>query len=647
MTRTSVPRGRNPALREIGPSTAVLRWVSLSAVATIIATTLGVGPVAAQRPSVRAHMDPAEVDIGESFRVIIEVSGVKEIEDVFIPPVFPVSGRPDDGLLPFTTEILTPGPGQSGGVVTFAYSFVAKTAGSIEIGPVLVTADGHALESGLLMLSVKDPETVTVRAHVEPAVVRVMEEFEVHVEVVGVGSLLESPVLPDLSHFASRSGVGRGRGTASFRFVALESGAHEIGPVSVKVGSNVYLSEPLTVAVSDEPPPMEVTVSLNTGQPWVGGKFGLQVEVVGASSLDEDPVLPDMSGFAEITDGFSGGGSGSRMVNGIGRPFVSEVYQLQAVASGEFEIGPVRVTAGGHTAFSEPLRVTIGEQAPQPEVSREDLRVSTSIDKRRVYVGEQAILSYQVLSREPLWSGDGAWRSEYSGLTLPPLENFRAWETRLRRATWERISVDGRAYQPGGGASVVLVPLEPGETTVGPAEFRVQIHQEERSISGPERHWAESMGNWALLTLATDPVSIEVLPLPMGGRPESFRGHVGKLELVCWVDRTDARVGDTVTMHVELAGDGHSRFLPDPEIVFPEGFEVPEAEISHTDARADDSSPSGTRVYIYRLVANRVGSYRIPVIEVSWFDAESESYETSRAGPLDLNVFLAGREYRR
>ena len=629
---------------ELRRSAGAGHWQRRSAACAIVAAVLVSTPLPAQEPTVKAHLEPAEVEVGEPFQVIIEVSGAREVEDVFIPPVFPFPSHRHDGLLPFSTEIMNPEPGQAGGVVRFAYSFMASGAGSVEIGPVLVTADGRNIETEMLTLAVKDLATVRIRAWIEPAEVRVMEEFEVNVSVGGVEALLELPTLPDVSDFAARRGGGRGGNTASFLFTALRPGTYEIGPASVKVGNNVHESEPLTLVVSDEPPPLEVAVALSTQQPWAGGHFGLVIEVLGADWLDEDPVLPDMSGFAETASGLSGSGGGSRTVNGVKRPFVSRMYQLRAVASGEFEIGPVRVTAAGHTVFSEPLPLTISDSAPEPEVSHEDLRVSTSIDKRRVYVGEQAIVSYQILSREPSWSGNGAWRPEYDGLTLPPPVDFRAREIRLRGASWERISLDGRSYQPGGGTSVVFVPLGPGEKTIGSAEIKVQIHQEGRSFVGPELHWAESMGTWAQSTLATDAVSVEVLPLPEEGRPRSFQGHVGKLELASWVDRTDARVADTVTLYVELAGDGHSQFMPDLEIAFPEGLEVPEAEITHSDAREDGGGPSGTRVYIYRLVANRAGSYRIPVIEVSWFDSESESYGTSRAGPFDLNVVPAGKE---
>lgn len=610
--------------------------------AVAVIAMLAAGPLGAQEPTVRAYLDPAEVEVGERFRVIVEITGVEKVEDVFIPPVFPFSGPRDDRLLPFSTAITTPAAGQTGGTVTLEYSFRAKTAGTVEIGPVLVTADGHDLDTELLTLLVKDTETVTVEAWIEPAEVRVMEEFEVHVHYYGVETLLERPIIADLSAFARRSGSGRSGGSAHFEYVALKPGEYDIGPVSVKVGSNSYESEPLTLVVSDEPPALEATVLLGTGQPWVGGSFGLELEVLGASHLDTDPVLPDISGFAVVEPGYSGSSGGARTVNGVRSRFVTEGYRLRALSAGEFEIGPVRVTAAGHTAFSEPVRLTIADVAPEAAVPREDLRVTTSIAKQRVYVGEQAIVSYRLFSRGPVWSGEGSWRAEFDTVTMPSREDLRVRHLRWLGGGWERTLLDGRWYEPLGGASVAIYPLGPGEKTIGPAKLGVQINHEPRSLPGaglPER-----MGTWAPMTLASDPVAIEVLPLPAENRPASFGGHVGILELVAWVNRTDAAVGDTIMLHVELAGNGHSRELPAPEIVVPAGFEVSDPEVSHFNDRRDGGGLHGTRAHIYRLVANREGGFRIPPVEVSWFDPESGSYRVSRAGPFDLTVASAGEE---
>ncbi len=79
--------------------------------ATVLALSgpalLASSPLSAQKPPVRAYLESTEVEVGDRFRV----TGVREIDDVFIPPLFAVSGLPRDGLLPFSTEITSPEPG--------------------------------------------------------------------------------------------------------------------------------------------------------------------------------------------------------------------------------------------------------------------------------------------------------------------------------------------------------------------------------------------------------------------------------------------------------------------------------------------------------------------------------------------------------
>ena len=608
--------------------------------AVTMITSLTTGPLRAQEPSVRAYLESTEVEVGEHFRVIIEVTGVTEIDDVFIPPIFPVSGLPRNGLLPFGTEITTPEAGQAGGSVVFTFWFVAKAAGRGEIGPIMVTADGHDLETELLALLVKDPETVTVEAWIEPPEVRVMERFEVHVHFQGVESLLEEPVLPDISDFARRSGGGGGPGEARLRYVALQPGTHEIGPVSVKVGSKSYESEPLTLVVSDEPPVVAAHAALNTGQAWVGGDFVLVLEVEGVGEMDEDPVLPDVSGFARLVPG--GGFDRWRGVKSTGRE-----YRFRALTAGEHDIGPVLVEASGRTIRTEPLRLMVGEPPPDPPLSSEDLRVVTEADKHRVHVGEPVVISYRTLSRSSLFRGGWMW--EFDTLAVPPQEGLEVHRLRPaygRSGPEERVSVEGREYAPGAAHRLAVYPLDPGEKTIGPAALKGQVRRWHTFVGGhtvpfglnPAERRARHKGSWAPLTVTTDAVAIEVVPLPEDGRPESFRGHVGRLELASWVDRTNAAQGDTVTLQVELSGYGHSGAMPDPEIAFPAAFDVAEPEIMRSEARDDDGEPRGIRIYTYLLVAGREGSYRIPAVEVSWFDPESESYGISRAGPFDLIV---------
>lgn len=621
-----------------------LRMFGVRTVGLVVAAMAATDPLSAQEPAVRARLEPTEVEVGDLFKVVVEISGVRKVEDVFIPPVFRFPGRPRDGMLPFSTEIANPEAGQPGGLVVVSYSYVAAGAGKVEIGPILVTADGSGLETAPLTLSVRNPETVTVRAHVEPAEVRELEEFSVHVEVDGVAAILEPPIVRDLSHIARRSGGGGGARTARLDYMALKAGTHEIGPVSVKVGDRVYESEPLTVVVSDEPPVVEVFAALNTEHAWVGGDFMLVVTVEGVREVDEAPVLPDMSDFARpIRDDFRGGGFGGP------RYYSQGEYLFRALKAGEFVIGPIRVETAGQSVRTEPVRLTIGEAPPEPPVSPEDLRATADADKRRVYVGEPAIVSYGFLSRGSPSHHAGEWSVQFDSLALPAKEGLQVRRLPGRHREQGRVFLDGRWYQPYVVSRLAVVPGAPGEATIGPAELKVQINRPgDADLRRGRTEWVASRrGTWTPMTLATDPVSIEVVPLPDEGRPESFRGHVGRLDMVAWVDRTEGDVGDTVTLHIELSGDGHGSFMPEPEIAFPAGFDVSDPQVSVSARRDGGGEQRGARVYTYRLVAIREGAFRIPAVEVSWFDPESETYGTSRTGPFEFTALAAGREQAR
>ena len=71
------------------------------------------------------------------------------------------------------------------------------------------------------------------------------------------------------------------------------------------------------------------------------------------------------------------------------------------------------------------------------------------------------------------------------------------------------------------------------------------------------------------------------------------------------------------------------------------------AALGHAaDAGASSEGLDGMRTYIYRLVARAEGSYEIPAVEMSYFDAESESYGTSRGQPFVITVVPAGNGVR-
>jgi len=622
-----------------------VRTAGVPLLATGAIVLLATGRLAAQEPTVRAYLEPAEVEVGDSFRLVVEIAGAGEVEALvhrwrFFPCRYASPPRPDR-TLPFATEIRAPPAGEASGSVVFSCSSVAWRAGSFVLGPFGVTADGRRLESEAVTLvaTLPDPGAVSVRARLDRTEVRVGDEFKLVVDVTPAHIAPWPDLPPDTWGFAatgSREGVD---GSMSFGFVATAPGTHEVGPVVFKVGDDVIRTEPVTLVVVGDPPAIEARAFLNTGQTWVGSDVVLVVEAE-AMELDADPVLPDMSAFAEPPRA-RGGGRGS---SGGDRYTVHRDYRIRVVSAGEYEIGPVQVTAGGRTALTEPLRLVVGEAPPPaPVESPKDLRATATAEQRRVYVGEPVIVTYRVLARDNRSGFEGWEVEEDDTLVLPAHDDFQHRRIRSRGRWRERVSLEGRLYRVASEHHVMFSPVEAGETAIRPAELMLQVNQRRESDYGWETNRAERQGTWTPVTLTTDPIPIEVVPLPAEGRPASFRGHVGRLAVVSRVDRTHMQTGDTLTVRVEISSVGEDVVPPDPEIRFPTGFEVIEPEVV-PDAPAVGEGFALTHFYSYRLVARQEGGFRIPAVEVSWFDPEKESYGTAGSEPFDITVAGGPRE---
>lgn len=615
--------------------------------AVAVIAMLAAGPLGAQEPSARAYLEPAEVEVGDSFQVVIEVTGAGEVENPkalsYSLGLLRGSPFPPGQALPFATRFTAPPGGQAGGSVIFSYSRVAEMPGSFDLGPFEVKADGRKLQTGpvTLVVTLPDPGAVSVRARLDRTEVAVNDEFELVVEVTPPDIVLPWPDLSDLWDFASENLSERGDGSMTVRLVATAPGTHQIGPLVFDLAEGTLETEPVTLVVAGDQPSLEARMSINTGQTWVGTDFLLVVEA-GARELDADPVLPDMSAFAGPPRAGGEGRSFNR-----GRYTVSRTYRVRAAAAGEFEIGPAQVTANGRTVLTEPLRLVISEARPAaPVESPRDLRVTAVADRQRAYVGEPVTVTYRVLARDNRRGGfEGWWAENPDTLVLHRHEYFRTRRLGWRGGGRERISEEGRLYRVVSEQRVVFAAKEAGETAVGSAEVRVQVQPRDGDMLAMiNMNEAEREGTWTPVILTAGPIPVEVLPLPVEGRPGSFRGHVGRLRAATRIDRTHMAVGDTLTLRVEVssAGSGMVAPVPVPEIAFPAGFDVLEPEVD--DAPTVGEGFSVAHFHSYRLVARQAGRYRIPAVEVSWFDPESQSYGTSVAEPFDIVVAGGARQ---
>ncbi|MDE2796555.1 MAG: BatD family protein [Gemmatimonadota bacterium] len=578
----------------------------------------------AQDLSVRAYADPPEVEVGEQFRLVVEVTGARTVDSVAAPDwsglrqnVTGYESRDNPWRPVIDVKV---GDGQvegSSNSVTVTYLCVARQVGSVEVGPFRILADGDMLETEPVMIRSIAPgrSEVVVQVSIEPARARVGENIELSAEVFGLGPGPHEFISPDVFDFADIGSLFRHGNEMSWRLGLTRPGEFVIPPVRVVDSEVTYESESITLVVEE---PVEVRTELESGSIWVGGEFVLRLEVMGVAELDEEPASPETADFAELLE-----------LEERSRDFmtksVDRVYRFRALQEGRFEIGPLRVAAAGQSLETGPIELTIDEM-PTGAPDAPAALFFMALGRSRAFVGEPVVVAYEV-AHDNLFFGPVIGTKSW-----PAFEGFEVVELNPWRSR-RRTFVDGRRYDSDPVRRVALRPLRDGQLDVGIATLEARVRR--------PLHY----DGFTSYILTSDPLAIEVLPLPEEGRPGSFRGHVGTLDVVSWVDRTRVEVGERVTLQVEVSVGGLLEDLADPDIEFPVGFAVAETEIdSETSYRRTDLR--GSRTHTYHLTATTPGTYVIPAVEMSYFDPETESYGTTRSYPFTVTVVPAGGEVR-
>ena len=383
-------------------------------------------------------------------------------------------------------------------------------------------------------------------------------------------------------------------------------------------------------------PQLTVNASVSPAVVPLNGQFTLEVELRGTNRVDAEPSLPAMEDFSLYIGQSSS--TSMQMINGVTTVSLTIQYRYRAIREGAFQVGAVEVEAGGQLLRTRPVTLTVstsvaGGVGPDPSgVGAEDIFIVAEVDKTRVYENEPIEVSYRLFTRVNVSSyslfdlaeNEGFWVEEVPGLRNPPAE--------------QRL-VDGQPYTTAVVRRVVLFPTGPGTRTIEPmsVEASVRVRRQSRSLLDDFFGGGAFFGSQEPTVITSRPVGVEVLPLPVPGRPGSFTGFVGRLNVSASVDRSSVETNDAVTLQLTVEGEGNLRSLAAPVIDFPADFEVFPPEVTESIDRSD-ARVRGTRTYEYVLIPRSPGEKIIPPVEMSYFDAESALYASTASQPLRLDV---------
>jgi hypothetical protein len=127
-----------------------------------------------------------------------------------------------------------------------------------------------------------------------------------------------------------------------------------------------------------------------------------------------------------------------------------------------------------------------------------------------------------------------------------------------------------------------------------------------------------------------------VKPLPPG-KPASFSGAVGNYTMKTSINSTNVKANEAITIKTILSGNGNIKLLKNPEVVFPNDFEVFDPKVDNS-LKTTTAGASGTKTIEYTAIPRFGGDFEIPAIRFSYFNPKSEKYETISSEPYTLHV---------
>lgn len=379
---------------------------------------------------------------------------------------------------------------------------------------------------------------------------------------------------------------------------------------------------------------VSVTLRLDRREATLVDTIRMVIKVSGTRSNNLEPIVKGLETFRVTQSGTS---SRVEIINGKVNAGIDYTYFIQPKETGSFEIGPAEVTFEGKTFRSNTETLAVVRQPHSSGVDRGPLFLSAEISPKKVYVEEQAIYTLKLYRLN---------RARDISIDLPQAEHLTFKQ--LGKPLEYQSAYRGKYYQVL-EVRYALIPSKEGTYGIEPTKMSMTVLQAKRR--SPFNLFDDpffnnpffSFSSGRPITVASDPLELDVLPLPEQGRPSDFSGLVGTFEIESRLEPSKIKAGESATLTVSLSGRGNMNRLPD--------LKVP--ELAHTKVYADQpvlemkQNPkglAGSKTMKWALVPEREGRYNIPPLSVSFFDTTSRQYRIIRTTTLSLSVLPGEKE---
>jgi hypothetical protein len=325
----------------------------------------------------------------------------------------------------------------------------------------------------------------------------------------------------------------------------------------------------------------------------------------------------------------AGNSSSFSFVNGQMTSSVTVTFNVTPQQAGGFTIPSMTVEIGGQQLSSQPLKLTVSQPAAPSNVQ---INSGSQVAFMRLNLPTQKVYPGQVVPAQLLFLfRDDVQHFQDIQINSTPADGFAVGKI-VGAGASQRTQLGNRTYTvvP---ASLLLTVSKTGALTVGPFTAGATIVTGAQSL-GP---FGELFGgDERRITLASDPISVESLPLPTQNVPASFNGTVGDYSMVVTAGPTNLAVGDPITVRVQISGRGDLDALTLPNQPGWNNFKIfsPTSKVQP----GDDLGDEGSKTFEEIVTPQDANIRELPAFSFSYFNPDDGSYHTLTQPSMPLTV---------
>ncbi len=386
----------------------------------------------------------------------------------------------------------------------------------------------------------------------------------------------------------------------------------------------------------------------------VGEQFQVSYELNGDG---KDFRSPNFTNFEVIGGPFSSTSSSVQIINGSVTKTNTQTYSfhLRAIKEGNFTMPQASITVDKKRITSEPCEINVvasqngnstyfgssnnGNNYSQANDNAREVFLEAIPNKRKVYLGEQIMLTYRIYYTIPI--------SQLTVSKSPSYAGFWTKDVTNNNGTLQQSSVirDGKQYNVATIQEIVLFPQKSGKLAIDPLDITclAQVRQQKnrsQSYDPFEDFFGDVFGTTytnVRKDIKSQPIEIEVIPLPNNNKTQSFKGAVGQFTFTTKIDKSELKVNEAFTFTVTVSGKGNIELLELPKPIFPPDFEVYDPKIS-TSIKDNALGISGSKKAEYIVIPRVSGNFKLESTEFSYFNPTLDKYETLRSDVSQIIV---------